>query len=117
LVTWLKTALFRHFSTFSQSNSPTILLQKVEKLTKNFSFLAQAPNPKQALIIYSVSKLALFKLRLCPTGGKEQHCGRKWCCSAIGEQQHQGPSAKAGQTKKAAMVAAFFGENNRWTKC
>jgi hypothetical protein len=49
LVTWLKTALFRHFSTFSQSISPTILLQKVEKLTKNFSFLAQAPNPKQAL--------------------------------------------------------------------
>ena len=50
MVTWLKTALFRHFSTFSQSISPTILLQKVEKLTKNFSFLAQAPNPKQALM-------------------------------------------------------------------
>jgi hypothetical protein len=53
LVTWLKTALFRHFSTFFQSIpiaiGTAILLQKAEKLTKNFSFLAQAPNPKQAL--------------------------------------------------------------------
>jgi hypothetical protein len=59
LVTWLKTALFRHFSTFSQSISPTILLQKVEKLTKNLSFLAQAPNPKQALTWYNEQKAGL----------------------------------------------------------
>jgi hypothetical protein len=46
LIIWLKTALFRHFSPFFQSSNPTILLQKVEKLTKKFSFLAQTPNPK-----------------------------------------------------------------------
>jgi hypothetical protein len=51
LIIGIKTALFRHFSTFFQSSSPTILLQQAEKLTKNFSFLAQTPNPKQALMI------------------------------------------------------------------
>jgi hypothetical protein len=44
-----KTALSRHFFSFSQLRSPTMLLQKDEKLTENSSFLPQAPNHKQAL--------------------------------------------------------------------
>jgi hypothetical protein len=44
-----KTALFRHFFTFFQLHSPAMRLQKGKKLTKNSSFLSQAPNPKHAL--------------------------------------------------------------------
>jgi hypothetical protein len=53
-----KTALFRHFSTFFQLRSTApdksgqvMRLQKGKKLTKNSSFLPQAPNPKHALTV------------------------------------------------------------------
>jgi hypothetical protein len=49
LVTWPKKALFRHFFIFFQFRSSAMRLQKDKKLTKNSSFLAQAPNRKQAL--------------------------------------------------------------------
>ena len=57
LVAWSKNArpfrsdgaVFRHFFTFFQLRSPTMCLQKGKKLTKNSSFLPQAPNPQHAL--------------------------------------------------------------------
>jgi hypothetical protein len=49
LVTWPKKALFRHFFIFFQLRSSAMRLQKGKKLTKNSSFLTQAPNRKQAL--------------------------------------------------------------------
>jgi hypothetical protein len=50
LVTWPKKALLRHFFIFFQLRSSAMRLQKGKKLTKNSSFLTQAPNRKQALI-------------------------------------------------------------------
>jgi hypothetical protein len=56
LVTWSKMALFRQFFTFFQLRSPTMRLQKGKKLTKNSSFLSQAPNPKHALRTNGISR-------------------------------------------------------------